>query len=274
MSISYEEALATLEAMFGAPWTRESLDLVLRHEKGHMENTCDRILSYGSENDPQGLLRQLQSGQGLSSSGGNVGGGDQQAAHNINMDEEIARQLAAQQGGAGGGAAASAGAPTTQQKGRGTPTVLPKDFLRIPGYPHRSVLLERASGAGRSGVSSGTSAMNGAEMDDETLARMLQDEFFSQELARNPEFAHLAGGRVPHRTGRSGATFPPGQRRSTTTSQSRQQQQALPQGPNIIDKLSGRHCLCSSVDLSEKIRDFSTGCPFLRSTRRCFAVVG
>jgi hypothetical protein len=32
-------------------------------------------------------------------------------------------------------------------------------------------------------------------MDDETLARMLQDELFSEELARNPDFAHLAGQR-------------------------------------------------------------------------------
>ena len=30
---------------------------------------------------------------------------------------------------------------------------------------------------------------------DEALARMLQDELFSQELANNPEFAHLARGR-------------------------------------------------------------------------------
>ena len=32
-------------------------------------------------------------------------------------------------------------------------------------------------------------------MDDEALARMLQDELFSEELARNPDFAHLAGQR-------------------------------------------------------------------------------
>ena len=236
MSISYEEALATLEAMFGAPWTRESLDLVLRHEKGPMENTCDRILNYGSERNPQGLLEQLQSGQG----GASASGGDQQ----VNMDEEIARQLAAQQGGSGatsGGAASSSTAPTAstqQHKGRGTPTVLPKDFLRIPGYPHRSVLAERAGSgsASRSGGSGPGMNGGGAQMDDEALARMLQDEFFSQELARNPEFAHLAGGRVPHRTGRSGATVPPGQRRSTANTRQQQQQ---PQGPNIIDKLSG-----------------------------------
>ena len=34
MSISYEEALSTLQAMFGEPWTRESLDAVLRHFQG------------------------------------------------------------------------------------------------------------------------------------------------------------------------------------------------------------------------------------------------
>jgi len=34
MSISYEEALSTLQAMFGAPWTQDSLDTVLRHFQG------------------------------------------------------------------------------------------------------------------------------------------------------------------------------------------------------------------------------------------------
>ena len=36
MSISYEEALSTLQAMFGEPWTRESLDTVLRHFQGYV----------------------------------------------------------------------------------------------------------------------------------------------------------------------------------------------------------------------------------------------
>jgi hypothetical protein len=34
MSISYEEALATLQSMFGETWSREDLDTVLRHKQG------------------------------------------------------------------------------------------------------------------------------------------------------------------------------------------------------------------------------------------------
>jgi hypothetical protein len=248
MSISYEEALATLEAMFSSPWSRETLDLVLRHEKGHMENTCDRILSYGSDKDPKILIQQLQSGQGISSSSSAAA-----AQHSIDLDEEIARQLATQlqggggRGSGGGGVPPASSASTTTPKGRGTPTVLPKDFLRIPGYPHRSVLAEAsAANAGRRS-NRGVVSPNGAggDFDDEALARMLQDEFFSQELARNPEFAHLAGGggggggRVGgssgnfrgHQTGRSGAVLPPGQRRAHSSN-------SQPQGPNLMDKFS------------------------------------
>ena len=85
MSISYEEALATLEAMFGEPWSRETLDKVLRIEKGHMENTCDRILNYGSQNDPQVLIDRLESGEPVGA-----------PTANISADEELARQLAGQ----------------------------------------------------------------------------------------------------------------------------------------------------------------------------------
>lgn len=190
MSITYEEALSTLEAMFGEPWTRETLDTVLRHEKGHMENTCDRILNHGSQ-EPQILLDRLK-----------AGGVEPQVA----LDEELARQLA-------GDGSAKAGT----KKGRGTPTDLPKDFLRIPGYKQ-----------------SASAAASGAAMDDATLARMLQDELFSEELARNPDFAHLA--RARRTTGRSSARLPPGQRRAGAPGSA---QQANPfEGVNIGQKLS------------------------------------
>lgn len=40
MSLSYEEALATLQSMFGDQgYTAQDLDAVLRHFGGHMENT-------------------------------------------------------------------------------------------------------------------------------------------------------------------------------------------------------------------------------------------
>ena len=190
MSITYEEALATLEAMFQAPWTRESLDAVLRHEKGHMENTCDRILNHGDK-DPQILIDRLKSG-----------GPEPQMA----MDEELARQLMSQENGGN-----RRGKTAAAKKGRGTPTTLPEDFLRVPGY-------KVPPNAGAS-----------AAMDDETLARMLQDELFSQELARNPDFAHLA-------RGRSSARLPPGQRRQGATGNVNPNPF---EGVNVMEKLSG-----------------------------------
>lgn len=204
MSITYEDALSTLEAMFGAPWTRETLDTILRHEKGHMENTCERILNHGDK-DPQILVDRLQSGEP-----------DPQQA----IDEALALQLSAQeQGGGGGGGSRPAAAKGKKnaapaKKGRGIPTVLPDDFLRVPGF--------------KIPANAGASA---APMDDETLARMLQDELFSEELARNPDFAHLARGR-----GRGGPARPPAQRRSGAEAA------PLPnpfEGVNVMEKLSG-----------------------------------
>jgi len=161
MAISYEEALATLQAMFTEPWTRESLDAILRHEKGHMENTCDLILQHGDK-DPQILVDRLK-----------AGGPEPQVA----MDEQLARRLAD-----------PPSQPNTNATGsRGTPTTLPADFLRLPGYrPSPSETNSRAAT---------NTSTDGQPMDDETLARMLQDELFSEELARNPDFAHLAGRR-------------------------------------------------------------------------------
>lgn len=208
MSITYEEALATLEAMFQAPWNRELLDSVLRHEKGHMENTCDRILNHGDK-DPQILVDQLK-----------AGGPEPQVA----MDEELARQLAtggSNRGGGGGGSSSNTAAAAAQKKGRGTPTTLPDDFLRIPGYKRP------ARGGGSN------SAAAGAGMDDEALARMLQDELFSEELRRNPDFAHLARG--GSRNARSAAGMPPGQRRSGAA--------AAPQAnpfEGTMEKISGK----------------------------------
>jgi hypothetical protein len=188
MAISYEEALETLQAMFADPWTRQTLDAVLRHEKGHMENTCELILEHGDK-DPQILVDRLKAGG---------------PAPQVAMDEELARQLTASSSSSaaasnngnrsrrGGGDGGGGGGGASQNIGRGTPTTLPDDFLRLPGYRRSS---------GRSGTTS-TNNTNAASnnnnngqqpMDDEALARMLQDELFSEELARNPDFAHLAG---------------------------------------------------------------------------------
>jgi hypothetical protein len=65
---------------------------------------------------------------------------------------------------------------------------------------------------------------------------MLQDELFSEELARNPDFAHLARGRGSGRAApaqrRSGATAPP----------------PNPfEGVNVMEKLSGMYFECFCV---------------------------
>lgn len=179
MAISYQDALATLEAMFGDPWTRETLSAVLQHEKGHMENTCERILDHGSQ-DPKLLVAKLK---------------EKGVEPQVASDEALARQLQ--------GDAPATGGPTVKQ-GRGTPTELPADFLRIPGYKHRSAASTSAGGSASS-----------PPVDDAALARMLQDELFSEELARNPDFAHLARG--GNQRARSARNRPPGQRRSATS---------------------------------------------------------
>jgi hypothetical protein len=189
MAISYEEALATLQSMFGEPWTRESLDAILRHQKGHMENTVDFILRHNGK-DPDMLVSQLQAGINPDES-------------NVSMDAALARQLAS---GSGGPAAQT-------YRGRGTPTVLPSDFLCIPG---RAPTANMPSTAGASIMES-----------DAALARMLQDELFSEELARNPDFAHLARNRPSSQARISDARMP---RASMTP--------PPPNSPNLVNKIT------------------------------------
>jgi len=144
-----------------------------------MENTVDAVLAHG-DSDPEDLLDRLQA----SKTGASL----------ADMDEELARRLASQdeqrqqqmranrrsQAPTNTGpdpshvSPARAPAPAAAQvpkwkKGRGAATQLPPDFLRIPGN---------------------SSNMNS----DEALARMLQDKLFAEEIANNPEFAHLARG--------------------------------------------------------------------------------
>lgn len=219
MAISYEEALATLQAMFADPWTRESLDAVLRHEKGHMENTCELILEHG-EKDPQILVNRLKNG-----------GPEPQMA----MDEELARRLAVNNNtgsiGSGGGRSERQG-----NQGRGTPTTLPNDFLRLPGFRPVGSQRSRTMAAAAATTTATTATADGQPMDDETLARMLQDELFSEELARNPDFAHLAG----QRRGGRGQTAP---RVSSSNARIPAAQSGAPlqnpfEGVNVMQKIS------------------------------------
>jgi hypothetical protein len=221
MSISYEEALETLQSMFGEAWTREGLDTVLRHKNGHMEDTVDAILRHG-DRDPQVLIDQIAAGID-----------PEQSARD--MDEALARQLAqgervrssaaaaaaAPSAGPGASSAASsisspssAPAAVGGPKGHGTPTTLPDDFLRIPGGFTPPSLV-----------------------DDEMLARMLQDELFSQELARNPQFAHLARGRGGGAAGTVGGEAASSGSRRTFTARGAPASATSPV-PNIVEKIS------------------------------------
>mmetsp|Transcript_638 Transcript_638/g.855 ORF Transcript_638/g.855 Transcript_638/m.855 type:complete len:319 (+) Transcript_638:261-1217(+) len=203
MSITYEEALATLNSMFGAPWENSHLDAVLRHFQGHMENTVESILNHGDK-PPEDLITQLKS-KPTTQTDPSSGGGTGLDAVQISMDEELARALASEEDRSAAvqeSPSHNNNAPTVNRsqimsggvaptprpqkktkpvapvvptkKGRGTPTDLPPDFLRIPGKKY-----------------------NDGVAGDEALARMLQDDLFTEELANNPEFAHLARGRNP-----------------------------------------------------------------------------
>jgi len=138
MALSYEEALATLQSMFSEPWNRETLDAVLRHYQGHMENTVDFLLRH-AEKDPNTVVEQLKAGINP----------DQSA---IDRDAELARALA------NGGTAAVAAPVGTNEN-----SILPADFLRIPGmettYPSHTL------------------------ESDEALARALQNEMMVSEGA-------------------------------------------------------------------------------------------
>jgi hypothetical protein len=219
MAISYEDALATLQSMFTG-YTAQQLDTVLRHQGGHMENTVSILLNHGDES-PEALMQKLPT---LPTGGGGGGGG----SADMDADERLARQLAAEydrqpRTSAIGSSSSSIGTiptsnrsnfnsiipdfrtpvaeqqqPTSQQppagtKGRGLPTVLPSDFLRIPGRKYPASSPNDAIPNARPGPG----ASMGQLVTDEQLARMLQDELFQEELRNNPEFSHLAGRRNP-----------------------------------------------------------------------------
>lgn len=198
--ISYEEAVLTLASMFSETWTQQQLETVLRHFEGHMENTVDAILSH-CDGDPDALITRLSN------------------KVDVSMDEEIARQMSEAEDtrprqttaqtpvssyypGSSSNPAPIPVRPnvTPKKKGIGTPTDLPSDFLRVPGRKYDNTVSE-----------------------DEALARMLQDELFTAEIANNPEFAHLARGRLP--TTPRASSFG-----GVNTSAA--------QGPNILDQIS------------------------------------
>ena len=121
-------------------------------------------------------------------------------------------------------APAAAAAACAGRQGRGTPTDLPPDFLRLPGRPHPA------------GGAAPAAAAGGPLLSDEQLARMLQDKLFQEELRHNPEFSHLAGrrrGGGARGGGRAGAGYPGG---GAGTSINPSGHAVLPPPPEIFDQ--------------------------------------
>ena len=226
-----------------------TVETLLSHGEGTPDELMHKLptISVGGVSAPSGA----------SNNAGGSGGGSAHH-HDIDADEELARQLAAEderrasnrstnQSATGGfglasamGAAknrnsvppgqrrpmASNAAPPTPPRrpaaapGRGAPTVLPVDFLRIPGRKYSAADASpstTSAATNRGGITdhpiasaSGPGAM-GQMMSDEQLARMLQDELFQDEIRNNPEFSHLAGRRNP----RSGVSASGGRGQST-----------------------------------------------------------
>jgi len=212
-----------------------------------MENCVECILVHG-DGSPEELIRKLSTLPAGSTAAGNTAA----AVNDIDADEELARQLAAESNNyarttTNNAAAAAArrqqlqeqrrpmastvSAPSSsslpsrnsrqQTKGRGTPTILPSDFLRIPGRNYSSDNIIATSSSAAVSNNNEQLPVNSNGMTDEQLARMLQDELFQEELRNNPEFSHLA-----HGGGRGGQQ-----------PRARQQQQQQ-QGPDFFDKLS------------------------------------
>lgn len=91
MSLSYEEALSTLQSMFADQgYTSAHLDAVLRHQGGHMENTVETLLLHG-DGSPEELIRKLP----ILTPGAPLGSSNDSYQCSIDQDAELARQLAA-----------------------------------------------------------------------------------------------------------------------------------------------------------------------------------
>ena len=166
------------------------------YEIGHVENTIETVLA-NIDNDPQDLIRRLKDPSIV--------------AERIDADEELAKQLS-QKGGI------TESAPQNKAKNTTSDTAseakisdaeftlprakLPSDFLRIPGYKHRS-------------------SPSDANLSDEQLAWMLQDKDLENHLKQR-EVAQ----RLERMSARSSLGYP-GSRSSKEG-----------EGPNIMKHLS------------------------------------
>jgi len=184
--VTFDEALSTLTAMFGPNYTKDNLEVILRHFEGHMENTVDTILAHGDKR-PQVLVEQLKKSQ-------NCFDLDEQLAQELGREEEARIQRPVNISTVPPALRRDPDSSSTNvnkiSTTTGRPKVeLPHDFLRIPGYPH--------------------SAISSTTADDEALARALQNELFMNQIRDDPELSHLSRPRYSNMTTTSGLASRP-----------------------------------------------------------------
>jgi hypothetical protein len=94
ISLSYAEAISKMQSMFGEKWSKQTLDFLLRHFQGRIENTINAILDYGIQNQDN-LLKAITTGS------------------TTEADEDYVM---------------------VRPKALSNTAILPNDYLRIPGY--------------------------------------------------------------------------------------------------------------------------------------------
>jgi len=94
ISLSYAEAISKMQSMFGEKWSKETLDFLLQHFQGHIENTIKAILDYGIQNQDN-VLKAISTG----------------STTEADEDDFMVRP-----------------------KALSNTAILPNDYLRIPGY--------------------------------------------------------------------------------------------------------------------------------------------
>ena len=166
MSVSFESALAQLNAMFPS-FDKEVITMVLRTQNGHMERTVEALLTMQGENESAMASAAKRAGGGEARDG-TLGGeqGDGRTSSGSTAKSAASGNLKSD----------------GQEDGEGE-SILPEDFLRVPGgwpRPTQGSANRRASWTGLTAEQQ--AAKLAQEHQDRILAEALQNEMFTRQL--------------------------------------------------------------------------------------------
>lgn len=155
MSISYDEAIATLKVMF-PDWEEETLSTILISNQYHVERTIESVLAMSG--DQEIIQAQQQRQQQIEQHQRQAPPTPQQRTTSPQRsNESAARQPPRRESRSAAASNRPMAAPASDPNYRGRKCTLPADFLRPPGYEYRAFA-------------------------DEELALMLQNELFQREV--------------------------------------------------------------------------------------------